>query len=806
MFDYPYLLWLIPFTWFVLIIVSLAPLAKIPEHILQEKRLMQRRMKKRVLIMIFRGIAISCILIALAHPVLDEQREIPGDPTITLLIDRSDSMELFDLGVVNPLIEELRKEVPVDVKEFNFDTESPIGDFLFNNIKPNSNVLVVSDGQVTSGATIDTLSQVAVSVNSTISVLDLELINEDVAVSISGPAKTVAKIDSEYTVHISRATNDPFKPVDLTVFVDGEEILSEVTKEEKIKFTQNFKEGSHSIIAQIDSEDYKTRNNRFVKTTKVIEQPKILLVTEVPTQLKELLKKLYDVEERGTIPNDLSKYYAVLLHDLPAQSLTNLEALQKYVVEGNGVFFIGGANSFDRSTYKGHPVEQMLPVTVGAYEKKKGDSTIGLAIDISGSSGVKYIYTPGTKILQKVESNALSIEKALAIDVIRNINEGNRVGAVAFTDSAFVVAPVEPLTKNEDELADKISRLIGEGQTDFAVGLGGAYELIKGFSGEKNILMVTDGQTSSRAVEQNTLALSRTLGSLGIKVFIVGVGENSDVEFLQKVAEYGDGLYFAADETNRLNILFGDPEGEELDQTIFDLFILNQFHFITQGLTLDGTMNQFNQVNPKRSAQVLVTLSTGEPALTVWRYGLGRVGSLTTFAGDNNLGELLKDPNSRMLVRATNWHIGDPQRKEDFFIDIPDARVNEPTIISVKTDKVPQGAGLSFEKTDDNLYLAEFTPTLLGLDEILSEPFAVNYEKEYEFVGISQTLKEMALESGGGIFFADQVEEILEVSTSATNKVILKNIPFVWPFALAALVLLFLEMIMRRIMDNWVKT
>ncbi|RME77408.1 VWA domain-containing protein [Candidatus Woesearchaeota archaeon] len=806
MFENVVWLYAIPLMWILLALITFLRFVKIPSHILQEKDVMKRRRTKRLMVFIFRGLALTLILIALAQPTIEQERTIPGDPTITLLVDHSASMDLYDNSFIEPLTEKLRETIPVELKELNTKEESPVGDFILNNLKPNSNLLIISDGRVTSGAKLDTLSQVAVSINSTISVIEPPLLQEDVAVSITGPAKTVADIENTYNIHISRATHEAYKPVELRVLIDGEEVFHETTKEEVIQVSKTFSKGVHNIIAEVSNPDFNTLNNRFILTTRVIKQPKVLLVTQVPTQLKELLDQLYDVDESGSIPADLSAYYAVIIYDMPAEALTNLEALQDFVVEGNGVFFIGGYHSFDRSSYKNSPLETMLPVTVGSYEKKRGDATIALAIDISGSSGVKYIYVPGSGKLERVESNALSIQKALAIDVLRNINEGNRVGAVAFTDSAYVVAPVEPLSKNKDELIDKISRLIGEGQTDFAVGLGGAYELVKGFNGEKNIIMITDGKTGSLAIKQNTLALARTLADLGVNIYVIGVGEGSDVEFLSEVAQLGNGLYFAADQTNKLNILFGEPEGEEVEQTIFDLFILNQFHFITQGLQLDATMTAFNQVNAKKSAQVLVTLSTGEPALTVWRYGLGRVGALTVFSGENNLGDLLRDPNSRLLTRAINWHIGDPERKEEYFIDIPDARINTPTLITVKTkDKIPQATGLSFEKIDETTYVAQYTPTVLGIDEVLGVQFAVNYPKEYEQVGLSPLLKEIARDTGGGIFAPDQVQEMLEVSTSAQNRITLSTTPLTWPFILGALILIFCEITIRRILDNWVK-
>jgi len=749
-------------------------------------------------------VAVSLLLIALSTPLVQINKDIAGDPTITLVIDKSASMQLFDLAFIDSFVGKLRTKIPVEVKEMNFESESPIGDFIFSNLKPDSNILVISDGQATTGTNIPQLSKVAVSINSTISVVDIQQKLEDVAVSIQGPQKTVADIENVYTVHLSKATKED-KAVPLKIVIDAETVFDQQTKEEDILIKRTFKEGAHTIIAEIKSEDNFPLNNFFQKTTKVIDKPNVLLVTQVPTQLKQLLDPLYDLDEKRAIPRDLSSYYAMVVYDMPREEVNNLEALQKFVIEGNGALFIGGYHSFDRSSYKGSTIEQILPVTVGSYEKKRGDATIAFAIDISGSSGTKYLYVKGSNRLEKIESKALSIQKALAIESLKSINEGNRVGVIAFTDQAYAVAAVEPLTKNKDDLIDKISRLKGEGQSDFAVGLGGAYELIKGMPGEKNILLISDGKTGSITIKQNTLSLAKALYDIGVHIYVIGVGDDPDVQFLSSIAQVSNGVYFSADQTNRLSLLFGEPEGKEVDQTMFDLFVLNKFHFITSGITLDTTMTAFNQVNAKRSAQTLVTLGTGEPALTVWRYGLGRVGALTAFAGENNLGDLLKDPNSRLLVRSVNWLIADPERKEEYFIDIPDSRVDTPTLITVKTDKIPQAPGLVFEKTDERTYVSEFVPKHTGMQTLLKQPFAVNYALEFQEMGMSEDLIKTARETGGDLFNQNEIDQIVKAAQSAAKKHINEEMPLRWPFILIALLLLLMDMIIRRVLDNWVK-
>jgi len=76
---------------------------------------------------------------------------VPGDLTLTLLIDNSTSMQLFDTSFVPGLKAELEKKIPVKVSYISTPMESDIGDGVLNNLEKDKNILLVSDGQATSG-------------------------------------------------------------------------------------------------------------------------------------------------------------------------------------------------------------------------------------------------------------------------------------------------------------------------------------------------------------------------------------------------------------------------------------------------------------------------------------------------------------------------------------------------------------------------------------------------------------------------------------------------------------------------------
>ncbi|MBW2972536.1 VWA domain-containing protein, partial [Candidatus Woesearchaeota archaeon] len=417
-----------------------------------------------------------------------------------------------------------------------------------------------------------------------------------------------------------------------------------------------------------------------------------------------------------------------------------------------------------------------------------------IVIDISGSFTEKGVAT-----------TALSTSKALAYDVISNINENNLVGVVAFDQWPYLVADLEPLYVTKGVTLDKIERLQGKGgQTDFAAGLKGAFNLLRGKTGSKNLIFISDGYTWSDLVRQEAIDVVKAMKNYGIKVYVIGTGRNLDESFLRQMTSFGGGIYFNADTSNRLRILFGEPEQKEVG-TAFSLFTIDPYHFITEDLDISAVLYGYNQVVPKASARLLMTTDSGQPALVVWRHGVGRVGTLSVFSSGNNLGELLDRKNSRLITRIVNWVIADPERKNDFFVDVKDARVNKTSEMIVRTKTFPKVKGLEFSKVDKNTYRAYYVNDNLGFKSVLGAIYGVNYDWEYQSLGFSPELGTLVSSTNGRVFEPDQVDEIVEHVKSVSRRVVSERTSFRVLFIIAALVLLTLEIVLRRVRDTWFK-
>ncbi|MBU2560958.1 MAG: VWA domain-containing protein [Nanoarchaeota archaeon] len=800
-FNRPELLLLIIPAVILLALIIAKSFVAIDKRRLKEKNFIQSRRRYRILIFITRAIIFSLLFIALADPYGQVEKQIPGDLTITLLIDNSTSMQLFDTSFVPTLKAELEKRLPVKTSYISAPLESNIGDGILNNLEKDKNILLISDGQATSGTNMMDVLLFAASLNSSISAINLHPTQEDIGVSVKGPSKTISEVENFYKVKISRVAPEEAEKqaVRVLVGVDDEVIVDEITTKDEYAFSWNFTDGYHRIVARVvptaPERDHFPDNNVYYKTTHVIPKPKVMLVTQAETALKVVMDELYDVTQASSLPKDkkdLDQYYAVILNDLPIEKLRDISALSDFVIEGNGLLTVGGYNSFDNGGYKGSAFESLLPVQVGAGELRKGESNIVIVIDISGSFTERGVVT-----------TALSTSKALAYDVIDNINEKNSVGVVAFDQWPYLVADLEPLFVSKAQTLDKIERLQGKGgQTEFSAGLKGAFNLLRGKTGSKSLIFISDGYTWSDLVRQDAIDVVNAMKNYGIKVYVIGTGRNLDEKFLRQMTTFGGGIYFNADTSNRLKILFGEPEKKEVGSA-FSLFIIDPYHFITEDLDTTAVLYGYNQVVPKANAKLLMTTDSGEPALVVWRHGVGRVAVLPVFSSGNNLGELLDRKNSMLMTRLVNWIIADPERKNDFFVDARDARVDKPAEMVVRTKKFPKVKGLDFSKIDKDTYRAYYINPDVGFKSVLGAIYGVNYDREYQYLGFNPELGTLVSSTNGKVFEPDQVDQIVEHVKSVSQRVVSERTPFRGVFMIMALVLLVLEIVARRVRETW---
>jgi hypothetical protein len=796
----------------------------------------KRMKRKRVWIGVSRLIIISLVLIALAQPYGERTTDAQGDPRLTVLLDKSGSMEYLDTGLVEELLSALEKRVPTTIRTIGTNLSSDLGNSMLQNLDPGGNILLVSDGNPNKGPKLEDVAFYAATINTTISSLNLSSRDIENSVLVTGPTKVMA--DSDVTFDVKVSSTDPTSRVRLTVSIDGNEVLNKEVSPGTFTFTKQFSEGSHKLEATLLSPDDNSENNKYYKQITVLSKPRILLVSQKSSPVELLLRELYDVEKRSSLPNDLSPYYAIIANDVPVENMRNTQQLHDFLIDeagdyyGGGLLFLGGLNSFDRGDYHGSSLEPILPVRVGKGERKRGEASLVFVIDVSGSAAkTKYRMEQGRLVAYEEAVPTMDIIKAQIMDAVENLKLDNKVGIIVFgvpakigvseygstdemiADTVRVVEPLDYLYNNRKNILEKVPRVIGGGPSSAAIAFKGAIDMLRYQSGDKNIILMSDGRYSAglgaespQKREMLTLA-SNARKLYGINFMTIGVGTTSQAEFEKKVDEVfmkelavaGDGTYDRATRLNTLLVKWGDPKAKQFGEEFF-LVPLSLTHFITRNTEPDAVLNAYNEVVPKDTAELLITSDSGNPALTTWRYGNGRVGTWTVFAG-NNLGQLLTEGNSVLLSRSVNWAIGDPQRKEAYYVEVPDVRSNEEGRVIVKSDQTVTSDALDFTKEGDT-YVATFLPTTLGWGTIMNTVYGINRPSEFDQVGLNPAIESIVESTGGKVFKVSDADEIVEHVKEASRRTIIQREVLALPFLWAALGVLLLEILFRRITER----
>jgi len=163
---------------------------------------------------------------------------------------------------------------------------------------------------------------------------------------------------------------------------------------------------------------------------------------------------------------------------------------------------------------------------------------------------------------------------------------------------------------------------------------------------------------------------------------------------------------------------------------------------------------------------------------------------------------LFSKENSKIITRMVNWAIGDFTKDAEFDVRIEDVTLGKAADVNVISNEKPQEKGFEFVKLDAGLYSAKFRPEKEGFEQILGATVAVNYNDEYEKIGINPMLEELVTASGGYIFDSNDIEKIKDTIIRMSRRVKVETVNYSWPFAIAALILFLIDILIRRIREN----
>jgi Ca-activated chloride channel family protein len=403
--------------------------------------------------------------------------------------------------------------------------------------------------------------------------------------------------------------------------------------------------GFVSYQVQITPEQDAFYQNNQLDTFSHVEGPPRVLMVAPPTGvalpngdirpdetsllLQSLTSAGFDVKlvTPSFMPADLptlAQYNSIVLVDVPASQLGNnqMETLQSYVRDlGGGLVAVGGPTSYGVGGYYGTPLEDALPVDMQIKDEKRRPSLdIVFIIDHSGSMGE----TSGgvTKLELAKEAAARSIELLFPND---------RVGVIAFDDTASWVVPMTDL-QNPEDVANAIGGIQIGGGTDIYAGLLAMSKVLPDDPAKvKHVILLTDGGADSTGIPE---LVKKLYQENGITLSTVGVG-NDAAPFLKDIAALGGGRYHFTNNASTIPNIFTEETSLAsrayiVEESFFPTLVNSSP--ILANITETPQLHGYIASSAKDLAQVILKSDKGDPILATWQYGLGKSVAFTSDA------------------------------------------------------------------------------------------------------------------------------------------------------------------------------
>lgn len=363
-----------------------------------------------------------------------------------------------------------------------------------------------------------------------------------------------------------------------------------------------------------------------------LRRPKLLYISGDALGMETHLLQTLNAAQFDVVTNadplraKLDDYQITILNnwDLDGIPEWRKKELEKYVQDGGGLLIIGG----EKNVYVEHkdkpldPLQRALPATIAPPRTPEGTAVV-LIIDKSSS----------------MEGRKMELARLAAIGVVENLRPQDFVGVLIFDNSHQWAVP---LRKAEDKTLIKrlIAGITPDGGTQIAPALAESYKRMLNANGAfKHIVLLTDGISE----EGDSVTLAKDAGDRRITISTVGLGQDVNRSYLEKVATLAGGKsYFLTDPAGLEQILIKDVQehtGSTTVEKVIQPKILKRPELL-EGLPLEQapSLKGYVRFQAKPQADTILGIPSEEgpgkddPLLTRWQYGLGRAAVFTSDA------------------------------------------------------------------------------------------------------------------------------------------------------------------------------
>jgi len=398
------------------------------------------------------------------------------------------------------------------------------------------------------------------------------------------------------------------------------------------------------------ADDGQPANNSLSAFTQVYPPRQILVVGDEPVPTFRFATQLqrvgFEVERIGTanLPDRLSElepYAGMVLHNVSARDLQleQMIAVQEFVRSlGRGLLVTGGRESYSLGNYEDTPLADLLPVTLEPPPREERPPVaLLLIIDHSGSM-----------IENRDGPTKLAMAKEAAIRATDILGPEDLIGVLMFDNQYDWIIPFQQVSDGAGllEIQRAIATIPGGGGTRILQAMEvGLPELAaqEVNSTARHAVLLTDGKSFDgiQGIEDYDEVVA-TAQEARITLSTIAIGEGADQELLAHLAERGLGRYhFAAvpEELPELTIAESDilrsnalQEGE-YRPSVFRPHPVLRGLFPAPEQERMPELGGYIALTPRPRAEVALQLGPGDPLLSVWGYGLGRVAAWSSDTG-----------------------------------------------------------------------------------------------------------------------------------------------------------------------------
>ena len=356
-----------------------------------------------------------------------------------------------------------------------------------------------------------------------------------------------------------------------------------------------------------------------------VRRPKVVWVSEDPEGTEEhivgvLTANRFDVVQTKTLPDKLDDTQLVVFNNdnLEAMKPEDKQRVEDYVQRGGGALWIAGEHNIyvDHKDAPEDPLTRTFPAKLAPPRSPEGTAVI-LIIDKSSS----------------MEGKKIELARVAAIGVVDNLRPEDYVGVLIFDNSFQWAVPVR---KAEDKSLIKrlISGITPDGGTQIAPALNEAYRKIVGLNSTyKHIVLLTDGISE----EGDSLTLAREASNNKVTISTVGLGQDVNRQYLERIALFAKGKsYFLNEPTGLEQILLKDVK-EHTGTTAVEKpikAIVKHPSDLLDKVDVAGapTLLGYVRFDARPTADEILEVDEKDPLLVRWQYGLGRSAVFTSDA------------------------------------------------------------------------------------------------------------------------------------------------------------------------------